>query len=33
MNQNFNDKNITYGHFVLAKNYRKKNKNGNKRII
>ena len=26
MNQNFNDKNIAYGHFVLAKNYRKKKK-------
>ena len=25
-NQNFNDKNIAYGHFVLAKNYRKKKK-------
>jgi len=24
VNQNFNDKNIAYGHFVLAKNYRKK---------
>ena len=35
INQNFNDKNIAYGHFILAKNYRKKkkNKNGNKRII
>ncbi len=26
MNQNFNDKNIAYGHFVLAKNYTKKKK-------
>tara|TARA_B100000963_G_scaffold255850_1_gene224462 strand:- start:2524 stop:3963 length:1440 start_codon:yes stop_codon:yes gene_type:complete len=24
INQNFNDKNIAYGHFLLAKNYRKK---------
>ena len=35
INQNSNDKNIAYGHFVLAKNYRrkKKDKNGIERII
>ena len=34
-NKKLKDKNIAYGHFVLAKSYRKKktNKNGNKRII
>ena len=26
VNKNLNDKNIAYGHFVLAKNYRKKKK-------